>query len=134
MTHLWQAVNRPDFSFSSGFWGFVEVVTARRCVDWLREQRERVPFDGALLEVRETPVQRALAGEREKLATAVVGELDGACRDLVVGRLRDGRSYAELARQLGRSEGALRVQMYRCIQKARRIFRRLTRLDGGAEP
>lgn len=133
MAHLWRAVNQPNFSFSSGFWGFVEVVTARRCVDWLREHREGMPIDGAHPDRRETPFQRVLAGERVKLAAAVVDELDQPCRELVVGRLRDGRSYAELADQLGKNEGALRVQMYRCIQKARRILQRLTRSKGTAD-
>jgi RNA polymerase sigma factor (sigma-70 family) len=122
MTHLWRAVNRQGFSASAGFWGFVEVVTARRCIDWLREQRERVPIDGGFPDGRQTPIQLALAGERAKLATAVIDALDPACRELVVGRLRDGRSYSELAGRLGKSEGALRVQMYRCIQSARKIL------------
>jgi DNA-directed RNA polymerase specialized sigma24 family protein len=39
MTQLWSAVNRADFDAGGGFWGFVEVVTARRCVDWLRRRR-----------------------------------------------------------------------------------------------
>ena len=39
MTEVWQAVNRPEFDFTAGFWGFVEIVTSRRCIDWLRSRK-----------------------------------------------------------------------------------------------
>ena len=44
MTEVWQAVNRPGFDFTAGFWGFVEVVTSRRCIDWLRSRKVSAPI------------------------------------------------------------------------------------------
>ena len=37
-------------------------------------------------------------------------------------RVAVGRSYRELAGMLGRSEGALRVQMHRCVQRVRDLL------------
>lgn len=54
MTEIWRAVNRSGFDVSLGFWGFVETVTARRCIDWL-------PPGGDFLAVVEVP--RAADGE-----------------------------------------------------------------------
>jgi hypothetical protein len=32
-TQVWLAAGRPEFDAERGFWGFVEVVAARRCID-----------------------------------------------------------------------------------------------------
>lgn len=121
MTDLWQAVNRSSFDFSAGFWGFVETVSARRCIDWLRAQRENVPVVENIHDKRKTPLESVLSGERSDLASQVLEALDPGCRKIITMRLREGISYREMERILGRSEGALRVQMYRCIQNARHI-------------
>ncbi len=36
MVQLWRSVGRESFQTGAGFWGFVEVVSTRRCIDWLR--------------------------------------------------------------------------------------------------
>ena len=121
MTDLWQAVNRSSFDFSAGFWGFVETVSARRCIDWLRAQRENVPVVENIRDKAKTPLESVLSGERSELASQVLEALDPACRKIITMRLKEGISYRDMAQILGRSEGALRVQMHRCIQNARNI-------------
>lgn len=130
MMQVWQAVNRPDFDASAGFWGFVEVVTARRCIDWVRGHRARLPLRPTLRDRRKGPFQRTLDGERVRLVAAAVAELDPPCRELISLHLDQGRSYRQLSKILGKSEGALRVQMYRCIRSARRSLEKLARLGG----
>jgi RNA polymerase sigma factor (sigma-70 family) len=131
MTEVWQAVNRPGFDFAAGFWGFVEVVTARRCIDWIRAQRRasRQPED--LQRPSATPLQETLSNERLRLASQAVAALDPACRQLILLRLQRGLSYKQMAQELGRTEGALRVQMYRCIRKAQQF---LTEAEGSSDP
>lgn len=131
VTEVWQAVNRTGFDVSAGFWGFVEVVSSRRCIDWLRARRQGSPLSEELRFAGAGPLSGVLEKERARLASVVLAELDPSCRDLITLRLRDGLSYAEVARVSNRSEGALRVQLYRCIRAARTI---LTRATHAAEP
>ena len=135
MTELWQAVNRSGFDFRAGFWGFVEVVTARRCIDWLRAQREASPASEHLSDRGASPLDRMLEGERMQIASQVIDELDPECRALITMRLREGMPYSGIARALGKSEGALRVQMHRCIRNAQRMVQRMDTVprDGHGE-
>lgn len=122
MTELWQAVNRSSFDFTSGFWGFVEVVTSRRCIDWRRSnRRESLPLVGSFRDAGKSPVERLLDGERSEIALQILQALDPTCRRLITMRLREGLSYREVAKTLGKSEGAVRVQMHRCIRSAQQI-------------
>ena len=129
MTQIWQAVNRPEFDASGGFWGFVETVTARRCIDWLRSRKPKLPLQDSLQDRRKGPLQQTLDEERRRLATAALAQLDPRCRQLILLHLDQGKSYKEIADELGSSEGALRVQMYRCIRNARKSLAELRRLD-----
>ena len=56
MTQIWQAVNRRGFEAERGLWGFVEVVTARRCIDWLRSRRREVPLDENFVAAADGPL------------------------------------------------------------------------------
>jgi len=128
MTEVWQAVNRPGFDFVAGFWGFVEVVTSRRCIDWLRaKRREPSPVAKDIRDQGRNPFERVLDGERAKIASQVLQALEPECRKLIAMRLHEGISYKEIARILGKGEGALRVQFYRCIRSARDVVNRMDR-------
>ena len=131
VAQVWQAVNRPGFSPDGGFWGFVEVVAARRCIDLLRSRRESVPLVDPVPDLRKGPLRGALEDERIEVARRALGSLEPACRELITLRIREGLSFKELAERLGKSEGALRVQMYRCVEKARAACSSL--LDGGRQ-
>lgn len=127
MADIWRAVNGPRFDFSAGFWGFVEVVTSRRCIDWLRTRRDKVALSEELAAPVQGPLGDALERERATLASEVLAALDPRCRELIGLRLRDDLSYAEIARALGESEGALRVQLHRCVGRARQLVKRIDR-------
>jgi len=126
VTEIWRAVNRSRFDPTGGFWGFVEVVTARRCIDWLRSRREKVDLPHELETLTASPLDSALINERTELASDILMELEPECRELITLRLRDNVSYREIANVTGKSEGALRVQFYRCIGRARRILKQFT--------
>lgn len=130
MTEIWQAVNRSRFDFSGGFWGFVEVVTSRRCIDWLRTIRDQPSLPEDAVSSERGPLRKTLERERLTLAWKILSELELPCQELITSRLRDDLSYREIAQATGKSEGALRVQLYRCIQQARRAWGRLAN-DGG---
>ncbi len=121
MTEVWQAVNRSAFDFTAGFWGFVEVVSSRRCIDWLRRQREHAVPQNSLVDPRFGPSETLLDRERSDLAAKVIRTLDPPCRELVAMRFHRGLSYDEIGARVGKSPGAIRVQMHRCIQRARQL-------------
>lgn len=128
VVQVWQAVNRSSFDPHAGFWGFVEVVTARRCIDWLRRQRPESALEADFSSTpdgRPGPLGTTLDHERTQLAYAALAQLGKACRDLIYLHVGMGRSYKEIGTLLGKSEGALRVQMYRCVREARRIVEQL---------
>jgi RNA polymerase sigma factor (sigma-70 family) len=122
MTELWRAVNRSGFDFAAGFWGFVEVVTSRRCIDWLRTRRVGAQVPEDLPDSAKNPLERALVGERAILASRVLEGLEPNCQEIINLRMRDRLSYREIARKLGKNEGALRVQFYRCVKNAQQIL------------
>lgn len=126
VTQIWQAVNRPRFDLEGGFWGFVELVTVRRCIDWMRRARRLAePLSEALEDFRDGPLGKTLGQERTRIAARALESLDSGCRELIRLRLAGGWSYQELSDRTGRSEGALRVQMYRCIRRAREALESL---------
>jgi RNA polymerase sigma-70 factor (ECF subfamily) len=127
MGQIWQAATRPGFDAGDRFWGFVEVVTARRCIDWLRGRTTRgreLELDERLEDGQPSPLGAALDQERYAIAREAIAELGKPCQELI--RLHFGldKSYRELAALLGKSEGALRVQMHRCIARTREIVGR----------
>lgn len=134
-----RAVRRDAFDFSQGFWGFVETVASRRIIDWLRARRPLVELDERADELsdRSPAADEALAA-REQLALgrAVLAQLDGRCRDLIARYVRRGESYRVMAGDLGVSEGALRVQLHRCVKRARALVQEIasTRPGGKGEP
>jgi RNA polymerase sigma factor (sigma-70 family) len=132
MIQLWQIAARRESVPASGFWGLVEVVAARRCIDWLRRRREHSELSPALAGGAD-PLAAALGRERRSLGAEALRRLGPACRELVRLHLGDGRDYREIAQLLGRSEGALRVQMHRCVRRAAEILAELRQAAGSAK-
>lgn len=123
LVQLWRAVNGEGFDAARGFWGFVQTVAARRCIDWMRRRREAVLDEPSLVQDRRRdPLARVLGKERLEQANGVLDQLGAGCRDLIRMRVLEHMAYSEISVQLGRSEQALRAQMYRCVTKAKRIL------------
>lgn len=127
MLQLCQAFSRPGFSFTRNMDAFVRSVAHRRCVDWMRQRRVTEELPEVMADAAVRPDGAFLERERSDLALRVLQEMAEPCRDLI--RLHAGESmtYPQIARLQGRSEGALRVQMYECLREARRILGRIHR-------
>lgn len=123
MIQIWEGVRLPGFD-PTGFWGFVEVVTSRRCIDWLRLRRTEISLEDSddLADSSRGPLRTLLDREKSELAREVLAQLPEPCRRVVEIVIGQGRTYAEAASILGTSEGALRVRMYRCIRDARKLL------------
>ncbi len=67
-----------------------------------------------------------MAARREEVAADVarrLGQLPPALRDVLVLRNLDGLPFAEVARRMGRSSGAVRVLWLRALERLRRQSR-----------
>jgi RNA polymerase sigma-70 factor (ECF subfamily) len=129
---VWRAVRRPEFDAERELGGFVRVVAARRAIDWLRG---RPPEDEAKTEIEDAapgPFEVTASRERRERAARALDLLGPACRELVRLQAGEGWSYRRLAAHYGRTEGALRVQMHRCVDRLRRLLLEPGPVDPGA--
>ncbi len=127
MTQLWQAVNRSSFDSQRNFMGFAAVVAGRRCIDWLRTKKNIDQLDFELPSSTPSPMASLLQQEREDLLQSTLAKLDRPCRDLIYLHLGMNKPYRDLETLLGKSPGALRVQMHRCVGRAQEILARKLR-------
>jgi RNA polymerase sigma-70 factor (ECF subfamily) len=123
MAQLWEAIAAPRFDPGRSFEAFVRTVATRRCIDRRRSRRPTTILSESLSSSGQDPEGAYLARERLAIGRRLLGGLGQGCRDLI--RLHAGHelAWAEIARRLNRSEGALRVQMSECLSRARRLLR-----------
>ncbi len=133
MTQILKAIRRPDFD-EAGFWGFVEVVVSRRCIDWLRRRKPETRLEdaGDVADPSLGPLGQVLEREQRELVRGALARLPEGCRQLIELVTGQGKTYREAASILGRSEGALRVQMYRCIREAREVLAEIQNASGSS--
>ncbi len=130
LTQLWQAMRDGDSATHEGFWGLVKVITVRRSIDWLRTRKLTAPVDESLRDSEPDPIERTLHHERVRLVAAALSRLRQPCRELIHWHVALGETYGEISRRVGKSPGALRIQMYRCIRNLQRTLAELE-IDGG---
>jgi RNA polymerase sigma factor (sigma-70 family) len=111
---------------------YVWRVVGHTCLDALRRQRRRPagePEDrGAEIpSAAPSPLDGLLAQDAGRVLLTALRALPEECRELWTRILR-GASYAEMSRELGVAEGALRVRAHRCRKRA------LEALAGNAPP
>ena len=98
-------------------------------VAWLYTIARNVVCDRAKQAQRETPLDDADEPssfddvERRALLFRLVDTLPSAQRDVIVKRFAEQRSIADVARQLGRSEGAVKQLQLRAIESLRAQMR-----------
>ncbi len=123
VVQLWRLVNRRSFDDGPGFWKLLEVITCRRVIDWRRAHRSSKPVEEDTPDDRPGPLGFLLSTERRNLAHKALGKLGAPCRELVRLHVIQGKSYSVIGALQGKSEGALRIQMYRCVKRARALLR-----------
>jgi RNA polymerase sigma factor (sigma-70 family) len=109
-------------------------VSCHTCLDVLRRLRRRtfvglesaeaVPARGA------SPLDSVLQQEGGQAALRAFASLSPECRELWR-MILSGLSYRDIGRQLGVSEGALRVRAHRCRKCATEAFRAATAASAG---
>ena len=101
-------------------------VEAMRKIGWTHCDVVRVDVDDLKLEATAPSAQEKLEkSEAFRHAQQVLSELDEPCRELLQ-MVREGKSYREMSRQLGVTEGALRVRVLRCRRRAAELRTEMT--------
>jgi RNA polymerase sigma factor (sigma-70 family) len=125
MTELWEKLGARDFRTDRAFDAYVRTLAYWRCIDWRRQQRLHVPLDPRTESRSNRPDEALLKEERARLGRRVIRMLRKPCRELIHLHAWRGLTYKRIAKLLGRSEGALRVQMTQCLKEARAVLERL---------
>jgi len=126
MANLWQALKRGDMKLRGTVLSLAEAIACRRCVDWMRRHRRSEPLDAGMPDRAARPDEALLRKERVDLGRRVLSRLKDPCGALIRLVIDEGRPYAEIAKEQGRSEHALRTRMWQCLKEAREILKRLT--------
>lgn len=119
-----EAMAGPEFTFQKSIGAFIRTLAHRRCIDWVRRNRPNSPLEIDRPSLSPLPDEKIIANERAVLATEILSQLSPTCRELIQKHIFQGLSYAEIAAGTGRTEGALRVEMHKCLGKARELARR----------
>lgn len=125
LLQVWREVSRPGFRLHESFRALVCVIAYRRCLDWKRLRHPSNPVESSIPDVRQGPEVDLLDRERVDLAYRAMRELPERSRELIRLHVQEDRSYREIASIQGRSEGAVRTQMWQCLKEARVILEKL---------
>jgi RNA polymerase sigma factor (sigma-70 family) len=125
ISEMWERLGRPGFATDRTFDAYVRSLAYWRCIDWLRRRKPEHPVDTEIPGRQPGPERLLLDKERRELGGRILRRLRESCRELI--RLHAGRglTYRQIGAMLGRSEGALRVQMFECLKQARKIREQL---------
>lgn len=121
---VWRAAAAPGFTLRVGLQAFVRQVALARCVDWLRRRRPTEELDPALPAGGPNPYDDLLAADRRARVRWALLQLDRGCREIMRLHFVEERSYAQIALRLGRAEATMRVRMFQCIRRVRRLLER----------
>ena len=123
VVHVYRAVSSPERHCPRGFESLVRSVAHRRCVDWVRRERQTRRANPEPSPARFTP--ETAASERESLERArrAVRSLDHNCRTLIYLRFRLALAHRDIATRLKSTEGSVRVRIHRCLEALRERLR-----------
>ncbi len=102
---------------------YVRRIAKNLCVSSYRRARTR--RGEVSLETQESEASVApaagLDAERRAALGRILALLDEACRRIIVLAYLHGQSRGEIAQRMGISEGAAKVRLFRCLEKARAL-------------
>lgn len=131
LTDLWRSMQRPGFIQGDDFDGLVRTIAYRRCIDWRRRQRITREIEEGDRIASHDPEQALAERQQAGLGRRLLAALSASCLQVIRLRLFEERSYRQIADAEGRSEGAVRNQMYKCLQRARTLYREIAAEERG---
>lgn len=127
VVRIYKAISQPQFQLKRDFKAYVRSVAHHRCVDWIRRHRPSEPVDPQTANPRPGPDGDFATHERLELGRRILGMLGASCLRVIRLRIRDELSHREIAEQLGRTEGGVRNQFHKCLDRARAIAKKFER-------
>jgi DNA-directed RNA polymerase specialized sigma24 family protein len=127
LADLCRVARKPGFLVVKTLSCLVAYMAHCRCVDWLRKRQDLEAIPAGYADTAGSDKQIRIT-TTDDLTTKIMEKLPPACRWLMEMVIGLDIPYADVAAMTGRSEGALRVQMWTCLKKARKIHQNL---DGG---
>ena len=124
MLDVWRVL-ADDNDVTGDFDGLVCRIAHRRCVDWVRRRRTTVDLDDVHPSDSGDPEVTAHRTEQVRLGRRILARLSSSCAELIRLRLFEDESYSRIAGREGRSEGAVRNQMYKCLNRARKVHQEI---------
>ncbi|HEV8240599.1 MAG TPA: sigma-70 family RNA polymerase sigma factor [Thermoanaerobaculia bacterium] len=124
---LMESLANGRFRAQSRLATYVHSYARFKCIDRLRTlgRRDMVELDDeALHTAAPSPLEELTQRESAELAQRVVAALPAGCRELWE-MIADGMSYQAMSAAMGVGEGAIRVRVHRCRQRALAIRLRL---------
>jgi len=131
LRRLLRSFREGQFRGDSALQTYVYKVAHGAAIDhWrsVRRRREDPGDDHPQLLHRSTPADQTASLERQErrlLVDRLLGQMGPPCRDLLTRVYFDEATYAAIAAVLGKTEGAIKVQVHRCRQQASRLLRDL---------
>jgi RNA polymerase sigma factor (sigma-70 family) len=130
MMQLLRHLSDPERPRPRSFEAFVRALAYRRCVDWMRAMpRGREPLGETLPAAEDSAEGELLSTEKRRLGRRALALLSESCRDLIRRYAAEEASFRQIAEEDGRLEKTVRNQLYKCLDRARVLLRRLTRGD-----
>jgi RNA polymerase sigma factor (sigma-70 family) len=121
--HVWRAITAPDFVLRRGLTAFVRQIARRRCIEAIRNRRDRprhVSLDDVTLEdPARGPDDAMIARDERRRVQRAIRSLDAYCREIFA-QYFAGASFDEIARRLGKTPAAVRNKKYNCLKEIQR--------------
>jgi RNA polymerase sigma-70 factor (ECF subfamily) len=119
----WQAIGRYRPT-GSPFVAWLFTIAHNLVVSFYRKHRQTAPLDDEIEEERpsSSPEFMAEAGFERDRTRSAVSALRPDYQKVIYLRFNDNRSHRDIAEELGKSEGAVRVMQHRALLKLRGIL------------
>jgi RNA polymerase sigma-70 factor (ECF subfamily) len=118
---------RGQYKFPRSFRSWLFAIAANRCrADFRKARAEKVSLDdlpeAAPVASDPSPVEAAISTETASLVATAVAQLPPGQRTVVVLRVWNGLSYAEIAEIVGRTEATVRSHMHHGLAAMRKYL------------
>ena len=121
---VWSAVSSPDFALSRGLRSLVRAIAGRRCVDYLRRHRPTAELEDEAADPGPGPYEDLFRKDERARVRWALQELGRKCQELIRLHFLEELTYAEIAARREKAESTMRVHMFTCMKKIRRLLRR----------
>ncbi len=119
----WEAL--PDYRLKEQPWAaWLFRIAANTVIDYYRTRHPHVELEEALPVDGPEPVERVSLGEEQAQVREAVAQLPAEQQQVLHLRFVEGVSHAEVARILGRTEGAVRVMQHRALVALAKLLER----------